>query len=163
DVRRRLGGVGVPPWVPARATGRRVEPGRLLPLGLGRQPPAGPGRVGPRLVPGHVHHRLGGRPPPRHPPHRAPPPPRPPPPAPPARGAGTPGPRALPPPRLAPPPRVVVPAVRDELLVRRVGDRRGVEVEGGHVHRVGGPLVVERPRLAGGAHGEGAAGHEHLG
>jgi hypothetical protein len=63
---------------------------------------------------------------------------------------------------LAPPAGVVVPAGGDEVGVPAVGDRAGVDQEGRHVHLVRGPLVVQGPGLGVGAHGERAAGDEHL-
>src|ERR1700722_6723472 len=74
-------------------------------------------------------------------------PPRGPPPVPEQR-AGQPPPLPVGPARRGPQPPVVVAAVGDERGVGRVGDRRDIQAEGGHVDLVGGPLVVQRPRLA---------------
>src|SRR5205814_1503974 len=46
----------------AGPAGGRLVPGRLLPFRLGRQPLAGPPRVGVRLVPADVLHRFVARP-----------------------------------------------------------------------------------------------------
>src|ERR1019366_4534580 len=73
------------------------------------------------------------------------------------------GPLPVRPARRAPPPLVVVAAGRDERLVGSVADRGGVQVEGRNYRGVRGPLVVQRPRLSRGAHGERAAGDEDLG
>ena len=152
--------VRVAPGVPAGQAGRRIEPGRLLPLGLGRQPPPRPAGVRVGLVPAHVQHgffrpdRLG------HPEHRADPLP-----AVPAPVQRRGQPRLLPvgPAVSGPPAGIAVSAVRDELGVRAAGHRCGVDEERRHVHGVRGPLVVQRPGLGGSAHGERAARHEHLG
>ena len=150
----------VAPRVAAGQPGGRVEPGRLLPLGLRRQPPPRPAGVRVGFVPAHVQHgllrpdRLGDAE------HR--PDPLRPVPAPVQRG-GQPGALPVIPAGLSPPAGVVVSAVRDELGVRAAGHRGGVEEERGHVHGVRGPLVVQRPGLGRGAHAERAARHGHLG
>ena len=58
--------------------------------------------------------------------------------------------------------RVVVPAVVDELEVRAVAHRCGVDAERLDRRRVRRPLVVVRPRLGARAHGERAAVDEHV-
>ncbi len=152
--------VGVAPRVAHRAVGRRIVTGRLLPLGLGRQPPSGPAGVGVRLVPADVHHRLvewhglrDAEPAPQ-PLARLPAPE-------PGRGDGVAA--DVRPALRRPPARVVVAAVLDERQIRAVRHRGRVDVEGGHLPPVRGPFVVQRPGLGGGAHRERAAGDEDFG
>ncbi|CAM5744639.1 hypothetical protein SHIRM173S_09046 [Streptomyces hirsutus] len=153
-------GIGVAPGIARRAVAGRVVPGGLLPLGLGGQSAPGPAGVRVRLVPAHVQHRLVGR----HGLGRAEATPQPPPavPAPEERGgdgvAADVGPALR-----GPPARLVVAAVLDERLVRRVRHRRCVDVERRHLAPVRRTFVVQRPRLVRGAHGERAARDEHFG
>ena len=150
----------VAPRVAAGQPGGRVEPGRLLPLRLRRQPPPRPAGVRVGFVPAHVQHGLLRPDLLGHAEHR--PDPLRPVPAPVQRG-GQPGALPVIPAGLSPPARVVVSAVRDELGVRAAGHRGGVEEERRHVHGVRGPLVVQRPGLGRGAHAERAARDGHLG
>ena len=152
--------VRVAPRVPAGQAGGGIEPGRLLPLGLGGQPAPGPAGVRVGLIPAHVQHRLVRRDrllPAEHPAGPLPAL------APPVQRRGQPGLLPVLPARPGPPARVVVPAILDELGIGAAGHRGGVEVERRHLHGVRRALVVQRPGLGGGPHGERAAGHEDLG
>ena len=122
--------------------------------------PGGPASVRVGLVPAHVQHglvRRDGLRPAEDPagPLRAVPPP--------VKRRGQPGLLPVLPADRGPPARVVVSAVLDELDIGAAGHRGGVEIEGGHVDGMGGPLVVQRPRFGGGAHRERAAADEYLG
>ena len=163
-----LAQVGVPggrllvaPRVPAGPAGRRVPAGRLLPLRLGRQPLAGPRRVRLRLVEADVHHRLVGA-------DRITT----------GRTAGTPSRRR----RAASASarsarsrtRCAQPAALHQRgsVVAAVGDERARTsplVTGaasmtyaGRSTRCARALVVQRPRVGGGAHGERPGRHQHL-
>ena len=149
-----LGGrVVVAPRVAPGPAGRRVEPGRLLPLRLGGQPLAGPRartpapRSSTRAPP--ARRRGTGSTTPNRRRNQSPSPSRRQ-----NRGAASPASIRCAQPAGAPPARVGVAAGRDELGVLAVGDRRGVDDERRHVDAVRGALVVQRPRLGGGAHGE---------
>src|SRR6516165_1552107 len=61
EVRRPCVGLVVAPRVAALAAGDRIPRCRLLPLGLGGEPLAGPAGVGVGLVPADVLHRLAIR------------------------------------------------------------------------------------------------------
>ena len=82
--------------------------------------------------------------------------------APPVQRRGQPGLLPVLPAGGGPPARVVVPAVVAELGISAAGHRGGVQVERRHLHGVRRALVVQRPGLGGGPHGERAAGHQHL-
>ena len=153
-------GVCVAPWIPAGQAGGGIEPGRLLPFGLCRQPAPGPPGVRVGLVPAHVQHGLVRRDrllPAEHPAGPLPAVP------PPVQRRGQRGPLPVLPASPGPPARVVIPAIRDELGVGAAGHRGGVEVVGRYLHGVRGALVVQRPGLGRSTHGERPAGHEHLG
>jgi hypothetical protein len=70
---------------------------------------------------------------------------------------------AVPPASLGPPSWLVVAALFDELQVSCVAHRSGVDGEGVDLHGVCRPLVVQRPRLGRGAHGERPGRDDHLG